>query len=162
MPPTLVVFWPGGLDVFFYVEEYPRDPNKVPVLRYNGDFAFDPFFPTDPAFSRTGDDCTANPAILGCTGPGEINGVAFGSSTGLAAGGPTLVGSLSFTGVNLGYAVVHIGDNDFPTGSWFNTAGEALVVNYDSASVNVIPIPAAVWLFGTGLLGLIGVVRRRK
>jgi hypothetical protein len=25
-----------------------------------------------------------------------------------------------------------------------------------------IPIPAAVWLFGSGLLGLIGIARRRK
>ena len=28
--------------------------------------------------------------------------------------------------------------------------------------VNVIPIPAAVWLFGTGLLGLVALARRRK
>lgn len=29
-------------------------------------------------------------------------------------------------------------------------------------TVQVIPVPAAVWLFGSGLLGLIGVARRRK
>ena len=28
--------------------------------------------------------------------------------------------------------------------------------------VNPIPVPAAVWLFGSGLLGLVGVARRRK
>ena len=28
--------------------------------------------------------------------------------------------------------------------------------------VNVIPVPAAVWLFGSGLIGLIGLARRRK
>ena len=26
----------------------------------------------------------------------------------------------------------------------------------------VVPVPAAVWLFGSGLLGLIGVARRKK
>lgn len=32
---------------------------------------------------------------------------------------------------------------------------------YDG-DVNAVPIPAAVWLFGTGLIGLIGVARRKK
>ena len=31
-----------------------------------------------------------------------------------------------------------------------------------SASFNAVPIPAAVWLFGSGLIGLIGVARRKK
>ena len=35
-----------------------------------------------------------------------------------------------------------------------------LVVRVSGASV--VPVPAAVWLFGSGLLGLIGVARRRK
>jgi hypothetical protein len=26
----------------------------------------------------------------------------------------------------------------------------------------VIPVPAAVWLFGSGLLGLVGIARRKK
>ena len=29
-------------------------------------------------------------------------------------------------------------------------------------TVSAVPIPAAVWLFGSGLLGLIGVARRKK
>ena len=29
-------------------------------------------------------------------------------------------------------------------------------------TVNAVPVPAAVWLFGSGLLGLIGIARRRK
>lgn len=31
-----------------------------------------------------------------------------------------------------------------------------------TADVNPVPVPAAVWLFGSGLLGLIGVARRKK
>ena len=31
-----------------------------------------------------------------------------------------------------------------------------------SGDVSAVPVPAAVWLFGSGLLGLIGVVRRKK
>ena len=31
-----------------------------------------------------------------------------------------------------------------------------------SMSVNAVPVPAAVWLFGPGLIGLIGIARRKK
>ena len=33
---------------------------------------------------------------------------------------------------------------------------------YDNVNFSVVPVPAAVWLFGSGLLGLVGVARRRK
>ena len=34
--------------------------------------------------------------------------------------------------------------------------------NLNFAEVSAVPVPAAVWLFGSGLLGLVGVARRRK
>ncbi|MDH3888894.1 MAG: VPLPA-CTERM sorting domain-containing protein [Gammaproteobacteria bacterium] len=34
--------------------------------------------------------------------------------------------------------------------------------NLEFAEVSAVPVPAAVWLFGSGLLGLVGVARRRK
>lgn len=79
-------FLAGGLDVF--VEEFPKDPTKIPVLSYNDDFMFDAAFPTDPFFSRLVDNCFADPAIPGCSGNNEINGIAFGSFTGFATDGP--------------------------------------------------------------------------
>ena len=39
----------------------------------------------------------------------------------------------------------------------FMTSGGALVVD-----VQPIPVPAAVWLFGSGLLGMVGIARRRR
>ena len=35
-------------------------------------------------------------------------------------------------------------------------------ITVSSATVSAIPIPAAMWHFGSGLLGLVGVVRRKK
>jgi len=153
-------FLAGELDVF--VEEFPKDPTKIPVLSYNDDFIFDAAFPTDPVFSSTGDNCFVDPSITGCSGANEINGIAFGSFTGLAAAGPTLVGTLSFTGVNLGYAVVYMMDNDIPTGGWFATDGSSLTVNYSSARINVVPVPATVWLMTSGLAMLLGFARKHK
>jgi hypothetical protein len=33
---------------------------------------------------------------------------------------------------------------------------------WDDVSLTAVPVPAAVWLFGSGLIGLIGIARRRK
>ena len=41
----------------------------------------------------------------------------------------------------------------------FDPAGDFRVLEW---SIRPIPIPAAVWLFGSGLLGLVGIARRRK
>lgn len=72
------------------------------------------------------------------------------------------VGTLSFTGVNLGYAVVYMMDNDFPAGGWFATDGSPLVVYYGRAEIHVVPLPTAAWLMFGGLGMLLGFARKRK
>ncbi len=52
------------------------------------------------------------------------------------------------------YAVFYIEDTD-STGTTYLATGYL-------TSVAVVPIPAAAWLFGFGLIGLIGVARRKK
>ena len=36
------------------------------------------------------------------------------------------------------------------------------VVSTDIVNTEVVPVPAAVWLFGSGLIGLVGIARRKK
>ena len=35
-------------------------------------------------------------------------------------------------------------------------------IGIDNFTIDSVPLPAAVWLFGSGLLGLIGIARRKK
>lgn len=42
------------------------------------------------------------------------------------------------------------------------TADSATAISTDIINTSVVPVPAAVWLFGSGLLGLIGMARRKK
>ena len=53
----------------------------------------------------------------------------------------------------------------FP-GTWNNPDGDPIDVTFVNPEIRIgvapIPVPAAVWLFGSGLLGLIGIARRKK
>ena len=47
--------------------------------------------------------------------------------------------------------------------AWGNFGGTPYTEIYDiSVTGPVVPVPAAVWLFGSGLIGLVGVARRRR
>ena len=84
----------------------------------------------------------------------------------------TLVGgAISNSGqYNIGYADnsdvdVVIGNYNDPTaGDWGNlgTGTVSATTKLVYAEFSPVPVPAAVWLFGSGLLGLIGVARRKK
>ncbi|MGB5716109.1 MAG: VPLPA-CTERM sorting domain-containing protein [Gammaproteobacteria bacterium] len=56
--------------------------------------------------------------------------------------------------------IVNVSTNDFLTFGMSGGDNSGLLL--DNVSVNTIPVPAAVWLFGTGLLGLVGLARRKK
>jgi len=52
---------------------------------------------------------------------------------------------------------------DLLAGLWYiNIHTDVFPAGEIRGQVNVIPIPAAVWLFGSGLIGLIGIARRKK
>ena len=77
------------------------------------------------------------------------------TSTGGACTGPDL-----YTLACLNEAMV------VSTGDWTTaTLGDRALSHitfYDSAPPFVVPVPATVWLFGSGLLGLVGMARRKR
>jgi len=100
------------------------------------------------------------PEIVGFTGPvGGDNFIATNES----ADTLTLTGSDHFIlGISTDGGTSWSGDTsvDF-------MGANSYTVNFSDGSVleidvSVIPVPATVWLFGSGLLGLVGIARRRK
>jgi hypothetical protein len=49
-----------------------------------------------------------------------------------------------------------------PRAADLNTVAKADSVDITAAPISAVPVPAAVWLFGTGLIGLVGFSKRRK
>jgi hypothetical protein len=42
------------------------------------------------------------------------------------------------------------------------TFGDLWVLDYSEIVINSVPVPAAAWLFGSGLVGLVGIARRKQ
>ena len=53
-------------------------------------------------------------------------------------------------------------DTSYALRTAFNYNGANEVTAAATTSVTVVPVPAAAWLFGSGLIGLIGLARRKK
>ena len=97
---------------------------------------------------------------------GSAGGNVWGSGPGSALGGSTnLYGQGADNSlIGLGAATTLYGMTGAGTG---NTTGlQSYVLSRDltlsaNGTLSTVPLPAAVWLFGSGLLGLVGVGRRR-
>jgi hypothetical protein len=88
------------------------------------------------------------PGISNCTG-GGAQGLVCGPAQ---AGTPPLDYVLTSTGANTYNLVIHLGTQAALTTQTFSL----------TATAPAVPVPAAAWLFGSGLLGLAGTARRRR
>ncbi len=85
--------------------------------------------------------------------PSKLEGVAFGQD-------------ITDNGV-LFHTLYVANDNDFVpassgTNQFYVFAVADTALTYQAQQISAVPVPAAVWLFGTGLMGLLGFTRKRK
>jgi len=99
-----------------------------------------------------GSPCTATTKNCLWTGKGWVGGLSTNAPTG------STVWMLSSVDGN-GDGVMGI---PMPAGGSFAGFNANFNANLTATPDTVIPIPAAVWLFGSGLLGLVGIARRNK
>jgi hypothetical protein len=85
------------------------------------------------------------------------SGIAFDTFVNNPATGNFTIATISFKAVAAGSASLNI------LGGNFFSKSAALTPSFSSGTVNVtaVPVPAAAWLFGSGLIGLVGVARKR-
>jgi len=107
---------------------------------------------TDNTTSRN----TANESFtLGVSGDGDFHNATSGSLTGILLAGYSY--RLTFQQEILAF---NIADNGATaTGCLTLSIGDA---SANQCGVGAVPVPAAVWLFGSGLIGLIGLARRKS
>jgi hypothetical protein len=122
---------------------------------------------TDTAFTNalmvaTGDAVAFTPNVPGAA-PYSATNTVSGNTLGLA--GATAEFILGLKNTNTGIWLADVSVNPL------NLAGTAFNVIFETAPgtllavdlvIAQVPVPAAIWLFGSGLLGLIGVARRKN
>jgi len=93
------------------------------------------------------------------TGPGSISGLYVGSWDGVS--GNQAIARLNFTlGTGVSNSMINM-DAAAIGGTWSSYDIGDFTNTYAGATINPVPVPAALWLFGSGLVGLAGVARRR-
>jgi hypothetical protein len=115
-----------------------------------------------------------NYAQSGDPGDSEVLIEVLNNGTDILAGFPTTAQDLSGAGTPTGPMTISDFENFTAifeaTGSstllritdQSNNGGSSFDTMLDNFSVTAIPVPAAFWLFGSGLLGLVGIARRKK
>ena len=97
-----------------------------------------------PFVTTAGFSADSNPPVQpNGVNPGETLGILFDLQNGGVF--PDVVSELTSGMLRIG---IHV--------QGYDTGGSESFVN------NPVPVPAAVWLFGSGLLGLVGIARRKK
>jgi hypothetical protein len=149
------------VDAINHISPLFTDPNTVPIYNQNGQLVASSL--NDLANSATQ---LSNPILYDEYGAPLVTNVWTGTfQNGLVKYTNFWLGRLIGTSP---LQLVEYGTSNSSTSTWVNTASSDRTNTFSlygisqEIIVGAVPVPAAVWLFGSGLLGLIGVARRKK
>lgn len=94
----------------------------------------------------------------------DLVSIIFGTSlSGTLTGDGHTLGSITFDALAESTTSINMADS-VKWGGFVDSTSDPVAVTYNNATVDIaaVPIPAAVWLFGSGLVGLAGIARRRS
>ena len=105
---------------------------------------------------------TGTSLVFSTSGTGDFTSLWFaGGSAGTMYVAPGYVSEAALDGTAT-YAAATFAGLGLTPGTYEWTWGSGASADSLTLNVGAVPIPAAAWLFGSGLLGLIGVARRKK
>jgi hypothetical protein len=88
---------------------------------------------------------------------GELNEVTVSAFPGVT--GDFSVATIEFLAMSLGTSAIELAESE--GNPWASNGSTINPILSNNSTVQVVPIPAAIWLFGTSLLGLVGMSMRR-
>jgi hypothetical protein len=144
----------GAFDLFY-------DPTQLSFVSFEFDSEFFNDI-ADPAFNHVPDFCFTDGAPFGgCdVGDPELNAIGFGNFDGIS--GDHLVATVFFQALARGTSLLTMAVNDAPFEGFYSAeTGLEMDVIYNGASVQVVPVPAALWLL-VSAVGLLGARRQRR
>jgi len=144
----------GALDISWAAADMTLDSVYLATTdpADNGGGAFPgPWDPVDGGFGFSGIDST---------GPGSISGLYVGTFD-FGISGDQPIARLNFTlGTGVSNSMIIMSAAALG-GTWSSFDSGDFTNTYAGATINPVPVPAALWLFGSGILGLAGMARRR-
>ncbi|MBZ0071643.1 MAG: VPLPA-CTERM sorting domain-containing protein [Thiohalobacteraceae bacterium] len=115
----------------------------------------------DPGALNIGFPYSTGPIALVDNGNGTYTGT-YGISIGTNSGTASTTWDITQSGNSLMITTWDTDSNGIPGTTLAGVMPLPISLQWDGSAVSAVPVPAAVWLFGSGLLGLVGVARKRK